>query len=132
MVNDMADEISVDETLSALIREGFTEIVMRNPTTGESRRIVIPVIRPHAPTFKVHIAGSVLPNGTQKCVRCGLMLVDSRGLMAIEEEMGFAPRARFYPLGGFVGQGNRGGFIRMDHDATEADETACQLPRRLR
>ena len=68
-------------------------------------------------------------NGVQRCARCGLILIDSRGCMVMGGgEMGY--------WAGFVGvsecvqdghkvQLNPVGSFMMDHDAVEADEYPC-------
>lgn len=41
----MRESIEVSETLQEQVESGFTEIVLRNPSTNQERTIIIPALR---------------------------------------------------------------------------------------
>lgn len=117
----MSDKIGYSENISQLLVEGFTEVELTNPETGEHK---IVRISPKAPIlFVVHIAGDVQTADIQCCSRCGQILIDMHGAMVLDTDAADV-RSHFWTVGAHIATG-LGGSVMMDHDARDSDEMAC-------
>lgn len=48
MADTVRESLQINRALQSQANQGFTEVVVRNPETGEERVVVIPNLAPHA------------------------------------------------------------------------------------